>query len=159
MVLQCGVAGSFNDQISLGTSVIVEKDCFADLGANEKTGFQSLQDLGLMKNDVFPYNNNWLINEHRDFKTIELPKITGITVNLLSEDLHWIATLKKYYQPDIETMEGAALHLVCLMEGVQFLQIRGISNLVGDRNKSNWKMKEAIESSNEQLANIYKQFL
>jgi futalosine hydrolase len=43
-------------------------------------------------------------------------------------------------------MEGAALHYYCMQKGVSFLQIRSISNEVGVRNKTQWKMKEAIEN-------------
>ena len=48
-------------------------------------------------------------------------------------------------------MEGAALHYVCLMEKIPFLQIRSISNYVGERNKRNWNMKEAIANLNKKL--------
>jgi futalosine hydrolase len=48
-------------------------------------------------------------------------------------------------------MEGAALHYVCLMEEIPFLQIRSVSNLLGDRDKKGWKLKEAIEELNESL--------
>jgi futalosine hydrolase len=48
-------------------------------------------------------------------------------------------------------MEGAALHFVCLMEKVPFIQIRSISNISGDRDKSRWNIKEAIKSLHEQL--------
>jgi futalosine hydrolase len=48
-------------------------------------------------------------------------------------------------------MEGAALHYVCLMEKIPFLQIRAISNMTGDRDKSRWKLKEALKSLHEEL--------
>ncbi len=159
LVLQCGVAGTFQSDMPLGSVVLVEKDCFADLGANEKDAFHTLHDLGLANKNNFPYLQGWLVNKNPFLKSSDLPHAKAITVNLLSNDPVWMERLKQAYQPDIETMEGAALHLVCLMEGVQFLQIRGISNLVGDRNKSNWKMKEAIDASNQQLTRIYQQYL
>ena len=48
-------------------------------------------------------------------------------------------------------MEGAALHYVCLMEKIPFLQIRAVSNVIGERDKSRWKLKEAMKSLNESL--------
>ena len=48
-------------------------------------------------------------------------------------------------------MEGAALHYVCLMEKVPFLQIRAISNMTGDRDKSRWKLREALKSLHGEL--------
>ena len=34
-VIQAGIAGSFTDSLALGDTVIVERDCFADIGINE----------------------------------------------------------------------------------------------------------------------------
>ena len=47
-------------------------------------------------------------------------------------------------------MEGAAFHYVCLQENIPFVQLRAISNFVGERDKSKWLMKEAIENLNRE---------
>ncbi|MFZ1371603.1 MAG: futalosine hydrolase, partial [Ferruginibacter sp.] len=60
----------------------------------------------------------------------------------------------KQFKPGIETMEGAALHYVCLQENIPFLQIRSISNYVGERDKIKWKLKEAIENLNTDLIKL-----
>ena len=65
-----------------------------------------------------------------------------------------IDALIKKYNPDIESMEGAVFHYVCLKEQIPFIQMRAISNIVGDRNKANWKMKEAIEILNSELIQL-----
>ncbi|HMR84510.1 MAG TPA: futalosine hydrolase, partial [Niabella sp.] len=62
--------------------------------------------------------------------------------------------LFKEQQLMIESMEGAALHYVALMEKVPFLQIRGLSNYVGERDKSRWQMSEAITNLNGELLRI-----
>ena len=51
-------------------------------------------------------------------------------------------------------MECAALHYVCLQQNVPFLQIRSVSNEVGERDKSKWKIKEAVENLNNELIKI-----
>lgn len=43
-------------------------------------------------------------------------------------------------------MEGAAFMYACLMHKVSFAQIRAVSNVVERRNRSTWKVKEAIEA-------------
>lgn len=48
-------------------------------------------------------------------------------------------------------MEGAALHYICRDVNIPFIQIRSVSNYVGERNKAHWKMKEAIYQLNETL--------
>ena len=148
LVLQVGVAGSFDVSLNLGEVVLVNADCFADLGAIENKQFLSLFDLNLNK------ENGWLINQHQ-FKTA-LKFVKGISVNCLTDEAEKITLFKEKYQADIESMEGAALHFVCLQEHIPFLQIRGISNFVGERDKSKWDLKSAIENSNNAALQILK---
>ena len=42
-----------------------------------------------------------------------------------------------------ETMEGAAAAQVCLLYGVPLLEVRAISNLVGDRDRESWDVAGA----------------
>ena len=56
--------------------------------------------------------------------------------------------------PVVESMEGAALHYVCLMEKIPFLQIRSVSNVLGDRDKSRWKIKEAGQNLHQTLVTL-----
>jgi len=72
-------------------------------------------------------------------------------VNQISTQPTRIEQLKKKYGAVVESMEGAALHFICREANIPFIQIRAISNYVGERNKAHWKMKEAIEALNEVL--------
>jgi len=154
VVFQVGVAGSFDESLQLGEVVLVNADCFADLGAFENNQFHSLFDLNLNNPEVFPLKNGWLKNE---FENIEGMKyVKGITVNCLTDEGNKVSLFKQKYQAEIESMEGAALHFVCLQENIPFLQIRGISNFVGERDKSKWQLKSAIENSNHAAWQIIK---
>jgi len=146
IVFQIGVAGSFDESLQLGEVVLVGADCFADLGAFENNQFLSLFEMNLNKENAFPLENGWLINQHQ-FNT-SLKFVKGISVNCLTDEAEKITLFKEKYQADVESMEGAALHFVCLQEGIPFLQIRGISNFVGERDKSEWQLKSAIINSN-----------
>jgi futalosine hydrolase len=48
-------------------------------------------------------------------------------------------------------MEGAALHYMGRDLNIPFIQIRAVSNYVGERNKAKWEMQEAIYNLNETL--------
>ncbi len=48
-------------------------------------------------------------------------------------------------------MEGAALHFVCLRERIPFLQLRTISNKIGERDKTKWNIGLAILNLNAEL--------
>jgi len=157
MILQVGVAGVYDNQLSLSDVVVVSKDRFADLGAMEKGRFNSVATMGLLNDNAFPYEHGWLKNPHLS-KFEYLPQsVAGNTVNLITDDLQHLQSIQ--HDAVVESMEGAALHYVCLMEDIPFLQIRGISNHAGDRNHNNWKMKEAIDKSCEYLSDLYQQLL
>ena len=154
LVIQAGIAGTFTDQFPLGQTVLVKKDMFADLGFYENQQMKSLFDAGFQSPDSHPYQKGWLTNEQALLNNILLPKANAITVNTVTDDRNIIKAYKAKYEAGIESMEGAAFHYVCLMEGVPFLQVRALSNWVGDRDKSNWKIKAAVENLNFHLKEI-----
>lgn len=154
-ILQAGLAGTYNEDLALGDSVFVLQDCFADIAVFEKNKIISVFDMGLGNSDEMPFKNGWLFNENKISFATDIKTVKGITVNLLTDDVTYIEAMKLKYNPDVESMEGAALHYVCLQENIPFLQIRGISNKVGERDKSKWNFKEAIQSSNQLLSEIY----
>jgi futalosine hydrolase len=53
-------------------------------------------------------------------------------------------------------MEGSALHYVCLMENIPFIQLRSISNYIGERNKKKWDMQDSIKNLNNELVKLVK---
>jgi len=151
-ILQVGVAGSFKEFFKLGDVVFVKSDCFADLGAIENKKFHSIFDLNFNGLNEFPFKKGMLENEF--IMQLSLKEAKGITVNCLTDEMEQIGILQGKYQADVESMEGAALHFVCLQEGIPFLQIRGISNFVGEREKSKWQLEAAIENSNHAALKI-----
>jgi futalosine hydrolase len=52
-------------------------------------------------------------------------------------------TLAGRWQALAESMEGAAAAHVCALHGVPFLEVRGMSNLVADRDKAGWDLEGA----------------
>ena len=155
LILQVGLAGTYTNGLTLGESVIVERDCFADLAVWENKKIISIHDLGLINPDEVPFEKGWLVNHNVSVNTIHTKKVKGVTVNLLTDDLNYVAEMKLIHNAEVESMEGAALHYVCIQKNIPFLQIRGISNKVGERDKSKWNFKEAIQSSNQLLSEIY----
>jgi len=150
-IIQAGIAGSFTSDIELGRVVIVQQDCFADLGMEEKEIYTPVFNSGFADKDEFPFTNGWLVNLNKTLLKISLPKVKAITVNKVSDSELQKQQFTAIFNAAIESMEGAALHYVCLQEKIPFLQIRSISNYVGERDKTKWKIKEAIENLNTEL--------
>ena len=155
LVIQAGIGGSFDLSIPLGTVLAVKKDTVADIGVVEKKNFLSVFDMGFSKADQSPYKKGWLVNPGMHLlKRNSLKKVTGISVNQISSSKQMISLFNRKYEPVIESMEGAALHYACLMADIPFLQIRAVSNYVGERNKKNWKIKESISNLNNELIRL-----
>ena len=154
LVLQAGIAGSFNNKLQPGQVVIVQQDTFADIGMEDAGEFISIYETPFADKNKFPFTDGWLVNEYVKLNNFSLPLVKGVTINKVSDSAAQKQQLIKNFSPDIETMEGAALHYVCLQESVPFLQVRSISNEVGIRDKSKWMMKEAIAGLNEEIKKI-----
>ena len=160
IVIQAGIAGTFNEQYFLGQTVLVKQDCFGDLGMEEKEKFTTLFDNGFADKNEFPFTNGWLVNDADTiFENSLLRVANGVTINKVSDSLLQKQQLLNNFNADIESMEGAALHYVCLLQKIPFIQIRSISNSVGERDKTKWAIKDAIVNLNVELEKLINQLL
>lgn len=158
-MVQAGVCGSFTEEFAPGEVVFVSEETVADQGVEENKEWKDVFDMGLQEATTGPYTGKWLINPYcDDWNEYELPFVKGITINEITTQPNRIEQIKKKYFAETESMEGAAFHYTALMERIPFMQVRAVSNYVGERDKSKWKMPEAIEALNRQLIDIFKQF-
>lgn len=154
-VIQAGVAGCFDSSLPLGTVVAVKQDTIADQSVVELKQLKTIFDLKLVPYHQHPYKKGWLINPYKDLlKRSGLQAVKGISINQISTSKQIINFYRQTFNATVESMEGAALHYVCLMENIPFLQIRSISNYIGERNKKKWDMKESILNLNRELMRI-----
>ncbi len=161
LVLNIGIAGSFRRDINIGEVLAVKQELFSDLGLDSEDGFRSVFELDLMKPDDYPFENgrlNVLFHDTYADALKLLRQVVGITVNTITGRKKTVESLVSACQPDIETMEGAAVFYVCLMENIQFFQIRSISNYVGERDKSKWNIPLATSNLATEVINILNNF-
>jgi futalosine hydrolase len=156
LVIQAGIAGSFTNNIKKGDVVVVEQDAFADYGVEEKGKFKTMFDVGFDDENKFPFKNGWLINCTEILELSDLKKVNAVTVNKIIESKKGGKQLKEKFTAEIETLEGAAFHFVCLQQNIPFLQLRAISNKVGERDKSKWRVEKAIGNLNTELIKLLK---
>jgi futalosine hydrolase len=154
IVLQAGIAGCFDKNIPLGSVVAIKQEMIGDQVVAEAGKMKTLFDLGLVSPDQFPFSKGWLINKSEVLKKVKLKKVKGISINEITTSKKKVNFYKTTFDPVVESMEGAALHYVCLMEKIQFLQIRSISNYIGERNKKNWNIKNSISNLNKELIRL-----
>jgi futalosine hydrolase len=84
----------------------------------------------------------------------DLPLAKAISVNEISTNPKRIKQLQLNSPLLVESMEGAAFHYTCLLEKIPFVQLRAISNLVGERDKKKWKLADSISALNESLISL-----
>jgi futalosine hydrolase len=153
-IIQGGIAGSFVES-DYGKLLVVENDAPADIGVYEGGHFHSLFEMQLTDPNVFPYSGGFLSNPHEQLLTFtSLERVNAISVSEITTDRERIDWYKKQFGAVIESMEGAVLHYVCLCKKIPFLQIRSISNQVGQRDKTKWNIKESIDSLNKKLISL-----
>jgi len=143
LVINAGVAGSFNRSLELGDVVEVNEDYLSELGAQDGSRFLTPEEMNFeMKNRVqMP-------------KRTQLKSARGITVNTVHGNELSIMKIVHRLNPQVESMEGAACMLACQEANVPCVQIRSISNYVEKRNKSKWDMTKAITNLNKELQNF-----
>ena len=155
LIIQAGIAGSFKQTIPIGDVVIVETDLWCDLGVEDHDDFHTQFEMQFANPDALPYTNGkikCLVPNHESIA--QLRKVAGVTTNSAHGNATSIGKIIKKCNPDIETMEGAAVAYICAMENIPFLQIRSISNMVEPRNRETWNIPLALEKLNTELQKI-----
>ena len=140
LVLNVGIAGSFDQQLPLGSVVSIGTDTFSELGAEDHDQFIPINVLG--------FGNN-RFESTQDLPG--LPKLDGITVNTVHGNDQRIAKVQSMFNVQTESMEGAAVFYACNAMNVPCAQARAISNYVTPRAKEDWKVGLAINNLNSWL--------
>ena len=156
MIIQAGIAGSYNPTIRIGDVVVVESEYWCDLGVEDHNEFHSLFEMQFANPNALPFSNGKITCSFENQESIaQLRKVAGVTTNSAHGNATSIDKIKKKCNPDIETMEGAAVAYICAMENISFLQIRSISNVVEPRNRETWNIPLATEKLNCELQKIF----
>ncbi|MFM7217632.1 MAG: futalosine hydrolase [Bacteroidota bacterium] len=138
LILNVGIAGSFDPALPLCSVVAVVSDCFYELGAEDGTEFIPADRLGLVST----------VHVSPEFPGPigSLPAVKGITVSRVHGEDASIALALQRAPAQVESMEGASFYYVCNKEHVPCLQIRAISNRVERRNRADWNIPGALHA-------------
>lgn len=154
-VIQAGIAGSFSPDVPMGAVAVVAAEAFGDLGAEDNGGFLDLFDMGLLTNGAGPFTDRFLVAPNIDLPCLAgLPRVRSVTVNRVLSEAGSIAWIRERYAPQIVNMEGAAFFYTALLQKVPFIAIRAISDMVGPRDRSAWKIPEAVSALDGVLSRV-----
>tara|TARA_B100001142_G_scaffold330325_1_gene398130 strand:- start:2653 stop:3231 length:579 start_codon:yes stop_codon:yes gene_type:complete len=141
LVINMGVAGSFSSEIKIGDVVEVTEDSFSEIGFEDGESFSEFSD--------FDIKDRFIVAARTSLR-----KVRAITVNTVHGNQNSIDNIIERLDPDIESMEGAAIFQVCDEMKIPCMQIRSISNKVEIRNKDNWQLDLAIRNLNLEIEKI-----
>ncbi|HWK58831.1 MAG TPA: futalosine hydrolase [Parapedobacter sp.] len=146
LLLNVGVAGSFDRAIQLGEVVWVVEDIFSELGVEDGERFIDSEAAGLTPCTFYSRYSHPSVENLRSCK--------GITVNTVHGNDAAIKAVVERLSADVESMEGAAVFQAAQHFGIPALQVRAISNYVERRNKASWQLAQAVENLNRWLMNF-----
>ena len=156
LAINCGIAGSYNEKIKIGDVVLPVADCFADAGVEDGNDFLTLSEAGLTDANMFPFTDGHILaqNEYVERLKERVMPVRAITVNTATGSDATREKLIEKFNPDIETMEGAAFFYICSRAKIPFLSLRAISNMVETRNRHNWDIPLALKNLSETLNDV-----
>jgi futalosine hydrolase len=146
LVLNLGIAGSFDRAIALGELVEITQDTLAELGAEDDNAFLPIEELGFGEATFYPSTK--LVDLYNLFNNFNLKNASAITVNTVHGNTASIKKVIERLNPQLESMEGAAVFYACREMNIPCLQIRAVSNYVEKRNRDNWNIGLAIKNLN-----------
>lgn len=146
-VLLFGVCGVYPaahgnaTELPVGALCLVGEDLLADEGVAAEDGFLSLASLGLGAVGPFPADPT---RTSAAARVLAAPVVRGATVSTCSGTDAASQALARRSAAQVETMEGAAVAMVCAHHGVPLVQLRCVSNRTGDRARGGWDLHGAV---------------
>ncbi|MDF1801061.1 MAG: futalosine hydrolase [Planctomycetota bacterium] len=147
-VVLVGIAGSFDPEVlELGSATGFEDVSIDGLGAGRGAGYLDPAALGLPQ---------WQADDAEPvFERLPLEPVPPgmpaapmlLTVATASGDAgHAAERAARHPGAAAEDMEGFAVALACYLTGTPLTILRGISNRVGERDKSTWRIADALSA-------------
>lgn len=155
LVISAGIAGAFAESgLQAGDAAVSSAMIQADLGASDGPHFLSLDELGL---SVYPETMHGATFPAWD-GAAHLASRAGaahglmLTLNTATGTADHAAELSRRYPGALaEGMEGAGVAHAAALLGVPAVEIRGISNMVGPRDRATWRIPEALRTTRRVL--------
>lgn len=155
-----GIGGAYPGRgLDVGDLVLAEREIYADAGVLTGEGPRGLEEIGiplLRKGrkkffNTFPLDRR-LMSLARRILGVEAGAF--LTVSQATGTLKRALELRDRFDALCENMEGAAVAQVCSIYDVPLLEVRGISNIVEDRNPAAWEKGRAAEKSQKAVLEI-----
>lgn len=167
-VVLFGCAGAYPDAgLGVGSVAIATREVYGDEGMLTKEGFFTLDamDLPAVSTPEKVYYNEFELDPgltslaERVLLEEGCEPVLGtfVTVSCCSGTRQRGELLRRRFDGVCENMEGAAVAHMCALYDIPLLELRGISNLVVDRDLQDWDLPLAALQSQQAVLRILKQ--
>ncbi|MDH3998764.1 MAG: futalosine hydrolase [Desulfuromonadales bacterium] len=167
-----GCGGAYlGSGLDIGDLALANKEIFGDEGVETPRGFRSLTEMKLpMRQDASQsYYNDWPLDptlqrwalaqlEHWPQRPCQLRSGPFVTLSTCTGRSDRAAEIEARTGGICENMEGAAAALACAQHQVPMLELRGISNLVEDRDPSRWNLKAGMDAAQLGVLHLLQQW-
>lgn len=154
LVLSVGIAGGFAAAgVGVGDVVLATSSVFGDLGADSPAGFRSAAELGWTGME-YPGRPELVARIADGLRRAGLVVHTGpvLTVSTVTGTAARAHQLSRRHRPVAEGMEGAAVAGAAEHHHRPFIELRTVSNLVGDRDRGSWDVAGALDTLRRAMA-------
>jgi futalosine hydrolase len=156
LLINTGCAGAYRESgLAVGDLTMATVELFGDEGVVTPDGWNSMELIGIPAVErngeryfnAFPLTR-WAMDK-ADYVAgaagLTLHRGPFVTVSTSSGTAERGEELFRRFGGICENMEGAAAAQVALLYGVDCLEVRGVSNLVEDRDLARWDIPRAVE--------------
>ena len=155
-IINFGIGGGYpSSGLEVGDIAVALKEVYADEGVLLKDGLHSLEVTGipLLKIRGRRYFNEFPVDKGLSRLAVKASASIAhcgsgvfLTVSACTGTRKRAGELIGKFDPLCENMEGAAIAHICRLYGIPFVEMRGISNFVDDRDKGKWDIALAAEN-------------
>jgi futalosine hydrolase len=142
-VINAGIAGGFRDRCTVGDAVVCAREDYAEMGLEDGSAFPLPGGLELVRHAE---SDPGLL---KPFLGGLIPVIVGrgVTSAIVTSTTARALVLAHRFRADVESMEGFAVLRAAALAGVPAVEIRGVSNLVGERASNEWNFRAGAEAA------------
>jgi len=158
LIINTGCAGAYaGSGLTIGDLAMATAEVFAEEGVETTEGWRSLEYMGipLLDRDGTRYFNEVPLS--RSTTELALSEAARHGIQLMPGRFLTVAAcsgtaargreLCRRFDAICENMEGAAVALVAARYAIDCLEVRGVSNLVEDRDLSRWDIPRAVANA------------
>jgi futalosine hydrolase len=156
LIINTGCGGAYpGSGLSVGDLAVATAEIYGDEGVLTVNGWHTLEIIGIpsVERKGNRYSNEFPLSMEQAAKVFRLATSLGlpvkrgkfITVSTCSGTSMRGNELEKRFGGICENMEGAAIAHTALLYDTPFLEVRGISNMVEDRDISKWDIPRSVE--------------